>query len=73
MFHNFLDIIIHDLTGWPPFWEQTIKQLFAMGSELDTYFSIRSLLLHSMSFFVLFNLAYGVATPGGIFMPSIMV
>ncbi|KAG0610052.1 hypothetical protein M758_7G035300 [Ceratodon purpureus] len=52
---------------------ETIKQLFAMGSELDTYFSIRSLILHSMSFFVLFNLAYGVATPGGIFMPSIMV
>lgn len=52
---------------------ETIKQLFALGSELDTYFSIRSLLLHSMSFFILFNLAYGVATPGGIFMPSIMV
>ncbi|XP_024384497.1 chloride channel protein CLC-d [Physcomitrium patens] len=52
---------------------ETIKQLFAMGYELDTYFSMRSLILHSMSFFVLFNLAYGVATPGGIFMPSIMV
>lgn len=44
-----------------------------MGGETDTYFTIRSLAIHSMSFFAMFNLAYGIATPGGIFMPSIMV
>ena len=52
---------------------QTIKQLLAMGGDTDTYFTIRSLAIHSMSFFAMFNLAYGIATPGGIFMPSIMV
>ena len=52
---------------------QTIKQLLAMGGVTDSYFTIRSLAIHSMSFFAMFNLAYGVATPGGIFMPSIMV
>ena len=52
---------------------QTIKQLLAMGGVSDTYFTIRSLAIYSMSFFAMFNLAYGIATPGGIFMPSIMV
>lgn len=52
---------------------QTIKQLLATGDVTDTYFTIRSLAIHSMSFFAMFNLAYGIATPGGIFMPSIMV
>jgi hypothetical protein len=53
--------------------QQTIKQLLAMGGVTYSYFTIRSLAIHSMSFFAMFNLAYGVATPGGIFMPSIMV
>lgn len=54
-------------------WAQTIQQLLAMGNGVDSYFSVRSLGIHSTSFLALFILAYGIATPGGIFMPSIMV
>lgn len=52
---------------------QTIQKLLALGDEKISPFTIPSLALHSSSFLVLFTLAYGIATPGGIFMPSIMV
>lgn len=53
---------------------QTIQQLLALGAGAgDSPFTISSLAIHSSSFLFLFILAYGIATPGGIFMPSIMV
>lgn len=52
---------------------QTIQKLLALGDEKISPFTIPSLAVHSSSFLVLFTLAYGIATPGGIFMPSIMV
>lgn len=52
---------------------QTIQKLLALGDEKISPFTIPSLAVHSSSFLVLFILAYGIATPGGIFMPSIMV
>jgi chloride channel 7 len=54
-------------------WEQTIQQLLALVGGENSPFTIPSLAIHSGSFLLLFILAYGVATPGGIFMPSIMV
>jgi H+/Cl- antiporter ClcA len=52
---------------------QTIQQLLALVGGENSPFTIPSLAIHSGSFLLLFILAYGVATPGGIFMPSIMV
>jgi H+/Cl- antiporter ClcA len=52
---------------------QSIQRLLALGSTVDSYFTVQSLCIHWMSFLGLFILAYGIATPGGIFMPSIMV
>ncbi|KAG0630439.1 hypothetical protein M758_1G178100 [Ceratodon purpureus] len=52
---------------------QTIQQLLALGDAGDSPFTISSLSIHSSSFLFLFILAYGIAAPGGIFMPSIMV
>jgi hypothetical protein len=52
---------------------QSIQRLLALGSKVDSYFTVQSLCIHWMSFLGLFILAYGIATPGGIFMPSIMV
>ncbi|CAK9865491.1 unnamed protein product [Sphagnum jensenii] len=52
---------------------QTIQQLLALAGGENSPFTIPSLAIHSGSFLLLFILAYGVATPGGIFMPSIMV
>jgi hypothetical protein len=51
---------------------QTIQQLLALGGGGDSPFTISSLAIYSSSFLLLFILAYGIATPGGIFMPSIM-
>jgi hypothetical protein len=52
---------------------QTIQQLLALVGGENSPFTIPSLAIHSGSFLFLFILAYGIATPGGIFMPSIMV
>jgi hypothetical protein len=52
---------------------QSIQRLLALGSTVDSYFTVQSLCIHWMSFLGLFILAYGIATPGGISMPSIMV
>jgi hypothetical protein len=69
--------IINDLeTGLSKFNSlifQTIQQLLALGGPGESPFTISSLSIHSSSFLLLFILAYGIATPGGIFMPSIMV
>lgn len=54
-------------------WMQTIQQLLALGGGAHSPFSISSLAIYTGSFMLLFILAYGIATPGGIFMPSIMV
>jgi len=53
--------------------EQTIKNLLQLGQDADPYFTVKSLGIHTVSFLTVFILAYGVATPGGIFMPSMMV
>ncbi|XP_024391719.1 uncharacterized protein [Physcomitrium patens] len=52
---------------------QTIQQLLALGGTGESPFTIGSLAIYSSSFLLLFILAYGIAAPGGIFMPSIMV
>lgn len=44
-----------------------------MGYEFDIYFSMCSLILYLMLFFVFFNFVYGVVILGGIFMLFIMV
>lgn len=51
---------------------QTIQQLLALGGTGESPFTIGSLAIYSSSFLLLFILAYGIAAPGGIFMPSIM-
>lgn len=53
---------------------QTIQRLLALGAGVaDSPFTVSSLAIYSSSFLLMFILAYGIATPGGIFMPSIMV
>ncbi|XP_057850377.1 uncharacterized protein LOC131060938 isoform X2 [Cryptomeria japonica] len=52
---------------------ETIKHLLQLGNDVDPYFTVRSLGIYTVSFLAIFILAYGIATPGGIFMPSMMV
>eukprot|EP01018_Ginkgo_biloba_P005279 Gb_12445 [translate_table: standard] len=52
---------------------ETIKHLLQLGQDVNPYFTTRSLGIHTVSFLIVFILAYGIATPGGIFMPSMMV
>lgn len=52
---------------------ETIKNLLQLGQDADPYFTVKGLGIHTVSFLTVFILAYGVATPGGIFMPSMMV
>eukprot|EP00899_Mesostigma_viride_P022223 jgi/Mesvir1/3185/Mv16341-RA.2 len=57
----------------PP--EMTIKQILAMPSadEEHLHFSVPSLGIFLSCYLVLMVLACGVAVPGGLFMPSIMI
>ncbi|KAJ7557385.1 hypothetical protein O6H91_05G124700 [Diphasiastrum complanatum] len=52
---------------------QNMQELYGMHGDAETEFSIRSLGIHSLSALVLFILAYGIATPGGVFMPAMLV
>lgn len=52
---------------------ETIKNLLQLGHDADPYFTVKSLGIHTVSFLTVFILAYGIATPGGIFVPSMMV
>ncbi|KAH9305223.1 hypothetical protein KI387_009627 [Taxus chinensis] len=52
---------------------ETIKHLLQLGQDVDPYFTVKSLSIYTVSFLAIFILAYGIATPGGIFMPSMMV
>lgn len=51
---------------------QTIQKLLALDGGDASHFAVSTLAIHSSSFLLLFILAYGIAAPGGIFMPSIM-
>eukprot|EP00246_Nothoceros_aenigmaticus_P011520 TRINITY_DN3160_c0_g1_i1.p1 TRINITY_DN3160_c0_g1~~TRINITY_DN3160_c0_g1_i1.p1 ORF type:complete len:552 (+),score=57.74 TRINITY_DN3160_c0_g1_i1:25-1656(+) len=52
---------------------QTIQKLLELSESMETTFTIRSLGINAISFSIMFLLSYGIATPGGIFMPSLMV
>ena len=52
---------------------ETIKNLLQLGHDADPYFTVKSLGIHTVSFLTVLILAYGIATPGGIFMPSLMI
>ncbi|GAQ89049.1 chloride channel protein [Klebsormidium nitens] len=54
---------------------ETIKKLFKMSLASQghrVYFTLPSLAIFASAFFSMFCLAYGLAVPGGLFMPSIM-
>lgn len=52
---------------------QTIQKLLEIAGDAETTFTVGSLGINAISFSVMFFLSYGIATPGGIFMPSLMV
>lgn len=53
--------------------DQTIRSLFEIAHGDPLKFTIPSLLVFSIAYLVMFELAYGAAMPGGLFMPSMMV
>ena len=62
--------------------DDTIRHIFSLGSltekaevchEDNCYFTLRSLFILCPSYLVLMTLAAGIAIPGGLFMPSMLV
>ncbi|KAL2644403.1 hypothetical protein R1flu_011990 [Riccia fluitans] len=52
---------------------QTIQKLFKLGEGTAPAFAKTTLAVHCASWFIIFSLAYGIATPGGIFLPCMVV
>eukprot|EP00850_Spirogloea_muscicola_P003904 SM000016S01892 [mRNA] locus=s16:383439:390810:+ [translate_table: standard] len=53
--------------------DQSIRKLFRMESGKSPPFTRKSLTVFTCGYLVLFQMAYGAAMPGGLFMPSMMV
>eukprot|EP00850_Spirogloea_muscicola_P018736 SM000175S03283 [mRNA] locus=s175:20960:28350:- [translate_table: standard] len=53
--------------------DQSIRKLFKMESGKSPPFTRKSLTIFTCGYLVLFQMAYGAAMPGGLFMPSMMV
>ena len=62
--------------------DDTVKHIFSLGSlspkaEVchgdDCYFTLRSLIILCPSYLLFMTLSGGIAIPGGLFMPSILV
>ncbi|KAJ7547275.1 hypothetical protein O6H91_08G078100 [Diphasiastrum complanatum] len=52
---------------------QSMQELYQLSGQTKVDFTIQSLGIHSISVLIMFILAYGIATPGGIFMPAMLV
>ncbi|KAL3697741.1 hypothetical protein R1sor_011817 [Riccia sorocarpa] len=52
---------------------QTIQKLFRLEKGNSPAFAKTTLGVHFVSWFIIFSLAYGIATPGGIFLPCMVV
>eukprot|EP00850_Spirogloea_muscicola_P007472 SM000038S14285 [mRNA] locus=s38:72646:80165:+ [translate_table: standard] len=53
--------------------DQSIRKLFRIESGKSLPFTRKSLTVFTCGYLVLFQMAYGAAMPGGLFMPSMMV
>ncbi|BBN02117.1 hypothetical protein MPTK1_2g12940 [Marchantia polymorpha subsp. ruderalis] len=52
---------------------QSIQKLFRLGKDAVPAFAKMTLGIHCVSWIIIFSLAYGIATPGGIFLPCMVV